>query len=598
MTNFRNVAQKVNVTRSYLKWGRLMDLKEIKTVHLDTDLLIIGGGAAGCYAAVIAREAEPECRVTVMEKAHIERSGCLAAGINAINAYLNPGETPETFLDYVKKDSAGLVREDLIYSIAEGLNRVTRRVEEWGLPILKDADGNYVPRGKRSIRINGERFKPIVARAAVESGAEILNRVVATNYIVVDGRVCGAFGFSIRENTFYVVRAKAVICATGGAAGLYRPNNDGGARHKMWYPPFNTGAGYAMGIRAGAEMTGFEMRFIALRVKDTIAPTGTLAQGVSAPQINARGGKYLERYGKSTPMRLYATLAENRAGRGPCYLDTRHLNEEQSRNLKEAYLNMCPGMVLYWADHGWEPNERPIENTGSEPYIVGGHTQSGYWVDRQRRTTLPGLYAAGDVAGGSPKKYVTGCFVEGELAARDAVSHIKDTGLPVLPEEFIVAEFNRVFAPFCGEDTVGAAAGAAAGGSGGVSFTPGELEERLQKIMDEYAGGISAGYELYEEKLLLAREKLGELKKLLPQLKAADLHELMQAHEVIDRVDVARVLVEHLLYRKETRWPCYQSRVDYPDRDDEKWLKFVNSVLDGDTVRIIEREYVKPGDEV
>lgn len=558
-----------------------MSLPEIKTEHLDTDLLIIGGGTAGCYAAVIARETDPECRVTVIEKAHIERSGCLAAGINAINAYLNPGETPETFLDYVKKDSAGLVREDLLYSIAEGLNRVTRRVEEWGLPILKDADGNYTARGKRSIRINGERFKPIIARAAVKSGAEILNRVVATNYIVAGGRVCGAFGFSIRENTFYVIRAKAVICATGGASGLYRPNNDGGARHKMWYPPFNTGAGYAMGIRAGAEMTGFEMRFIALRVKDTIAPTGTLAQGVSAPQINAKGEKYLERFGKSTPMRLYATLEENRSGNGPCYLDTRHLSGEQSNNLKEAYLNMCPGMVLFWADHGWEPNERPIEITGSEPYIVGGHAQSGYWVDRQRRTTLPGLYAAGDVAGGAPKKYVTGCFVEGEMAARDAVREIHGTGLADLTDELIKAELKRVFAPL--DNT-------------GEVFTPGELEERLQKIMDEYAGGISAGYELYEEKLLLAREKLGELKNLLPRLKAVDFHELMQAHEVIDRVDVARVLVEHLLYRKETRWPCYQSRVDYPDRDDDNWFKFVNSVSDENTVRIIEREYVKLGD--
>lgn len=585
------------------EWGVA---SEIKTVRVDTDLLIIGGGTAGCFAAVIAREADPGCRVTVMEKAHIERSGCLAAGINAINAYLNPGETPETFLEYVKNDSAGLVREDLVYTIAGGLNRVTRQVEEWGLPVLKDAAGSYVPRGRRSIRINGERIKPIIARAAVKSGAEILNRVAATNYIMVDGRVCGAFGFSVREQAFYVIRAKAVLCAAGGAAGLYRPNNNGSARHKLWYSPFNTGAGYAMGIRAGAEMTGFEMRFIALRVKDTLAPTGTLAQGVSAPQINARGEKYLgknreqyrEQYGKSTPGRLYATLAENRAGRGPCYLDTRHLNEEQSRQLKEAYLNMCPGMVLYWADHGLEPNARPIEITGSEPYIVGGHAQSGYWVDVRRRTTLPGLYAAGDAAGGAPKKYVTGCFVEGELAARDAVSQIKDTQLPELPDELVTAEFERVFAPI----------GAWGAFSAGAAFSPDELEERLQKIMDEYAGGISAGYELNEEKLLLAREKLAELKKLLLLLRAADLHELMQAHEVIDRTDVARVLVEHLLYRQETRWPCYQSRVDYPARDDAKWLKFVNSVCCQDSIRMIERDYmqrenaemkiVKPGERV
>ncbi len=70
--------------------------------------------------------------------------------------------------------------------------------------------------------------------------------------------------FQSQDDTAYEIRAKKVLCATGGAAGLYKPNNPGFSSHKMWYPPFNTGAGYAMGIRSGAEMTTFEMRFIAL----------------------------------------------------------------------------------------------------------------------------------------------------------------------------------------------------------------------------------------------------------------------------------------------------------------------------------------------
>ena len=86
-------------------------------------------------------------------------------------------------------------------------------------------------------------------------------------------------------------------------AGLYRPNNPGFSRHKMWYPPFNTGAGYAMGIRSGAEMTTFEMRFIALRCKDTIAPTGTIAQGVGAKQVNSLGEVYETKYGLTTSER-------------------------------------------------------------------------------------------------------------------------------------------------------------------------------------------------------------------------------------------------------------------------------------------------------
>lgn len=540
------------------------------------DIVIIGGGTAGCMAAVTIKEKRRDCEVLVVEKAHIDRSGCLAAGVNAINAYLNPGQTPEDFLEYVKNDSAGLVREDLVLSIAQGLNQVTEKVERWGLPIYKDEAGNYLPRGKRSIKINGEPLKPILAQAVKKSGARVLNRVNCTDYIVKNGRVAGVFAFSTREKIFYVIQAKAVICATGGAAGLYRPNNPGQAKHKMWYSPFNTGAGYAMGIRAGAEMTTLEMRFIALRIKDTIAPTGTLAQGFGAKQINSKGEEYLQKYGaNSTSMRLYATLQENMAGRGPCFLDTTSLTDKESNAVKKAYLNMCPSMVLWWKDSGLEPNQRPVEIMGSEPYIVGGHTQSGYWIDSERRTTLTGLWAAGDVAGGAPKKYVTGCWVEGEIAAKSALKYIESKSIDEVPQEMVEQEFEKVTRFFRG---------------GQLDY--GDLEEGLQKIMDEYAGGLSSNYLLNEEKLMIAREQLIEFEPLLSKMRAGDMFQLTRVHEVIDRHWVARALVEHLLYRKETRWPCYQSRLDYPAQNDDRWLVFVNSIYNGkkNLFEIIERQ--------
>ncbi len=555
---------------------------------LHADVLVIGGGAAGCSAAITLRELDEDLDVVVVEKAHVERSGCLAAGINAINAYLNPGETPESFTEYVKRDSAGLIREDLVYSVARGLNEAAERLEGWGVPFVKDSHGRYLPRGKRSVWVRGEKIKPLMARALIYSGARVLNRVNMTNYLLAGGRVIGACGFSVREPKFYVILAKAVICATGGAAGIYRPNNEGPCRHKLWYPPFNTGAGYAMGIRAGAEMTTFEMRFIALRVKDVMSPTGALAQGARAAQINGRGERYLENYpDPSTPMRLYATVMENRQGRGPCFLDTTTLDPALSRRLKEAYLDMSPGILLKWADEGVEPHERPVEICGSEPYVVGGHGQAGYWVDIKRRTSLPGLFAAGDVAGGAPKKYVTGCMVEGKLAAEAAWQAIRSgDGARPMPEELLRRNIERelqwVMAPLEAE----------------TGFTADELEERLQKIMDEYAGGISCHYELCRHKLLLARDYLVQLRRDLARAKARNLYELLRVHEVIDRVYVARVLVEHLLHREETRWRCYQERVDFPHRDDENWLKFVNSRYDPvtDVVRIIERDYKELGE--
>lgn len=562
-------------------------MDEVNVEVLKTDLLIIGGGTAGCLAAVKAKQKNPDLEVLILEKAHIERSGCLAAGMNAINAYINPGETPESFVKYVRADAMGLIREDLVLSMGERLNEVVEEVESWGLPIEKDEDGKYAARGRWNIKINGEKLKPIIANKAIESGAQVLNRVVVTNLIIEDGKVKGTVGFGVRNNVFYVVNAKAVLIATGGAAGIYRPNNEGSSHHKMWYSPFNTGAGYAMGIRAGAEMTSFEMRFIALRTKDVIAPTGTLALGFGATQVNSKGERFMaNKYGHMgaegapTPLRVYGPTQEVKEGRGPVFMDTTHLSEEDITELKKSYLNMYPELVLSWAANDFNPAKEAIEIQGTEPYVVGGHTQSGYWIDINRETTIKGLYAAGDVAGGAPYKFVSGCWAEGAIAAESAVDYIskkEETFLDIegINDFNIQDEMLRVYAPMSRQDGVRAD----------------EMEERLQKIMDEYAGGVSRYYEMNDSELKIAEKKVKHLKTQIQYLLADDLHDLMNCHEIIDRIDVAEVLIKHLLYRKETRWPAYQSKVDYPNLNDRDWLKFVNSRFDNEGIKIIERPY-------
>lgn len=556
-----------------------------------TDVLIIGGGTAGCMAAIALKEADPNLKVVIMEKGNIERSGCLASGMNAINAYLNPGETPESFTRYVRYDAMGLIREDLVASGARELNRMVAKVEEWGLPILKDATGRYQPRGRWNIKINGESLKPIMAIKVRESGVEALNRVFAGDYLVNGGRVVGALGFGVRDGSAYLIKAKAVICCTGGASGIYRPNNPGMAGHKMWYPPFNAGTGYAMGIRAGAEFTSLEMRFIALRTKDVICPTGTLALGFGAKQVNSCGEEFMKlRYrhsggeGAPTCMRVYGPTRERKEGRGPCYLDTRHLNEEQTKRLKAAYLDMYPGIVLYWAANGFNPSTAPVEICGTEPYVMGGHCQAGYWVDEGRRTTLGGLYAAGDVAGGYPYKFVSGCWAEGYIAAQTVIRDLQEDGevTPVDGED-LSRKLGRLTKPLFNYQ------------AGREGVRPEEMKERLQKVMDEYAGGISSYYEMNEAGLIKAREELSRLQRQEDYLIAEDAHQLMSCHEVLDRIRVAQQLVEHLIYRKETRWPGFQTRIDYPERDDFNWLKFVNSVYNQETdeIRIIERPYHK-----
>lgn len=555
----------------------------MKTEKISTDVLIIGGGTAGCYAALTISE-NSDKKVLICEKAHIKRSGCLAAGVNALNAYIVEGRKPQDYVDYAKKDADGIVREDLLLTMSEKLNEVTDRLEKLGLVILKDENGKYVTRGNRNLKINGENIKPILADAVEKAkNVTVLNRVNIFDYSVKDNKINGAFGFGIENGIFYTIEAKAVIIATGGAAGLYKPNNPGFSRHKMWYPPFNTGAGYAMGIRAGAEMTTFEMRFIALRCKDTIAPTGTLAQGVGAKQINSLGEVYETKYGLTTSERVYGTVNENQEGRGPCYLRTEGITAEQDESLLKAYLNMAPSQTIKWIESGRNPSRQNVEIEGTEPYIVGGHTASGYWVDTDRATTIEGLFAGGDVAGGCPQKYVTGALAEGEIAGLSAVKYIdskesfekisdEDTNYHLRETEKYLTDRHSL-------------------------YTTGQLEEAMQTVMDSYAGGIKTNYRFNEKQLDIADCKIRQLETLTDDLYAEDFQELMYICELKERLTVCKSVIAHLRARKETRWHSFAENLDYPEKDDRNFNKYVNSRLENGEIKIIIRDLVTGGEK-
>ena len=582
----------------------------MRTERIKTDVLIIGGGTAGCFAAYVIGQ-KSNRKVLIAEKANIKRSGCLAAGVNALNAYITEGRVPQDYVDYAKKDAHGIVREDLLLSMSERLNHVTKVMEDLGLVILKDENGKYVARGNRNIKINGENMKPILAKAAAEQeNVTVLNHVNITDYKTENGKITGAVGFGVNEDIFYDIDAEAVLCATGGAAGLYRPNNPGFSRHKMWYPPFNTGAGYAMGLLSGAEMTTFEMRFIALRCKDTIAPTGTIAQGVGARQVNAHGDIYETKYGLTTSQRVYGTVMENREGNGPCYLRTEGISKEQEQDLYKAYLNMAPSQTLKWMEAGKGPSEENVEIEGTEPYIVGGHTASGYWVDNNRATTIEGLYAAGDVAGGCPQKYVTGALAEGEIAAeaileylgnkdaetrgkgatekqRDASGQVEEKTVTKITKDTEIAEDQKL-----SEIAEAKKAEYESHLNAPRSLMNAEqLEEAMQKIMDQYAGGIGTDYRYSETSLAKADEKIAALLPVVDTLAATDTYELMQIYELRERLIVCRAVIAHLAARKETRWHSFGENTDYPDQS-EDWMKYVNSRMENGEIKILYRDLV------
>ncbi len=554
---------------------RPTSLNDIETVEVTADLLIIGGGNAGCFVATEAAKLNPAAKIVIMEKADIMRSGACSAGMDAINTYIPADKTPEDLVRWSRSQvGGGPLREDLSLSNARELNECVDDLERWGLPILRDEKGNIRYRGKWDISIHGEQLKPIMAEKALETGADVYNRVAATGLLVHNGRCTGATGFGVRDGKFYVFRARATVVSTGGAGTLYKSytadSTDSGSQ--IWMCPYCVGSGYAMGLRQGAELTSLEQRWVATRTKDFCGPVDTVSVGYGAPVISALGERVMSRYasvgGDAAPryIRANAPMEEWLAGRGPCFCDTTNMTPEKTKAMMEDYLNERPSFVLFLASRGQDPSKEPIEIFGSDPYIMGGHTGGGYWVDMERMTTLPGMFAAGETAGGNPNKFVGGCCAEGKLAARGALAYMAVTEAPVLDAAQIAQEKERVYAPLLMR------------GEEGVS--PLEMKERLQRLMDEYAGGSSQFYRANEHQLDYALRHIKILQSQFKHLRANDLHDLMQANETMDRVDVAEAVVHHLKARKETRWAGWQTRSDYPQRDDENFDCFVESRRD------------------
>ncbi len=244
-------------------------MADFETKEITTDVLILGGGMAASGAAVEAAywAKKNGLQVTLVDKAAMDRSGAVAMGLSAINQYvgLKDGQnTVKDYVDYVKNDLMGIARDDLVASIARHVDSTVHLFEKWGLPIWKDEEGAYVHEGRWQLMINGESYKVIVAEAAKNAiGTDnIYERVFITEPLVADGRCVGAVGFSVRENKFYVFKAKAVLAAMGGAVHVFKPRSAGEGLGRAWYPPWNSGSSAYFTLKAGAEMTCQEVRFI------------------------------------------------------------------------------------------------------------------------------------------------------------------------------------------------------------------------------------------------------------------------------------------------------------------------------------------------
>jgi len=614
-------------------------MANFETVVVETDLLILGGGMAACGAALEAAywAKQNGLKVTLVDKAAMDRSGAVAMGLSAINQYvgLKDGKnTMKDYVDYVRNDLMGVTREDLVANIARHVDSSVHLFEKWGLPIWKDEGGAFVHEGRWQLMINGESYKVIVAEAAknalLQSGVgQIFERIFIVGPLMDGERVAGAVGFSVRENKFYIFKSKATLATMGGAVHVFKPRSMGEGLGRAWYPPWNSGSSAYFTLKAGAEMTCQEVRFIPVRFKDAYGPVGAWFLLFKARATNAMGGDYMaERkpelenwgpYGRVKPvpanLRNYLMLLDIMQGKGPIFMRTEEAIQKIAEQYKddpkaykkkmkdleseawEDFLDMTISQAVLWAANNVQPEEKSSEITACEPYFIGSHSgASGAWVsgpaDLQtaatkneyfwgydNMSTVKGLFCAGDASGASSHKFSSGSHAEGRIAGKSAIKFIVENNTqPKVDQAEVDALKAAILKPM---DTFEANKNATTDPEVNPNYIkPKMFMFRLQKIMDEYAGGVSSQFTVNKASLERALELLALLKEDSENLAASNLHELMRCWENVHRMWQAESHVRTMLFRDETRWPGYYFRADTPKINNKDWLAFANCKCD------------------
>ncbi|KHF24706.1 adenylyl-sulfate reductase subunit alpha [Solemya velum gill symbiont] len=589
-----------------------------KTIVEDNiDVLVAGAGLGGTGAAWEARYWGKDKKIVVAEKANIDRSGAVAQGLYAINCYMGTrfGENnPEDHVRYARIDLMGMVREDLLFDMARHVDSAVHQFEEWGMPIMRDPkSGSYLREGRWQIMIHGESYKPLVAAAAKKSADKVYNRICVTHLLMDDAkenRVAGAVGFNVRTGDYHVFKSKTVVVGAGGASNIFKPRSVGEGAGRVWYAPWSSGSAYGLMIQAGAKMTQMENRIVLARFKDGYGPVGAYFLHLKTYTQNCDGEEYESKWfpalqemvGKEyldveashvshrpipTCLRNHAFINEVASGKGPIHMVT--MEAFQDPHLEEIgwhnFLGMTVGQAVLWAATDVNPKYENPELTTSEPYVMGSHaTGCGAWCSGpedispdeyfwgyNRMTTVEGLFGAGDAVGGTPHAFSSGSFTEGRLAAKAACKYIDDgkaEGINVSQEQ-IDRRKEEIFKPmehykiYRNEIVAGTVAPN--------YINPRQGLDRLQKLMDEYAGGVTVNYMTNEKLLHIGLKKMKTLEEDLQKVAAENVHELLRAWELKHRQLASESVMHHTLFRKETRWPGYYYRGDHMKVDDTNW---------------------------
>ncbi|GHT89655.1 fumarate reductase/succinate dehydrogenase flavoprotein subunit [Betaproteobacteria bacterium] len=532
----------------------------METRNLETDFLIIGGGTAGPLAAIKAKQKSPNARVFLLDKANVKRSGAIAEGMDSVNNAVIPGyATPEQYVKEITIANDGIVNQAAIHAYAVRSYDMIQELDAWGVKFDKDETGDYAVKKVHHLGAyvlpmpEGYNVKKVLFKQIRKLGVDISNRLTATRLLPgADGRIAGALALDSRTGDFVIIRAKAVLLCTGAAGRLGLPAS--GYLFGTYENPTNAGDGYSMAYHAGAELSGLECFQINPLIKDYNGPACAYVTGpFGGYTVNAKGERFIKSDYWSGQM-MWEFWRELEGGNGPVFLKLDHLAEETVEKIEHVlHITERPTRGRFHAGRHTDYRRNPVEMHISEIGLCGGHSASGVWVDEHARTTIPGLYAAGDLCNVA-HNYMLGAMVYGQIAALDALEFIAGKNLADIDSALVEAERQRIYAPL--ERTEG--------------LSPTQVEYKLRRMVNDYLQPPKV-----TAKMEIGLQRFAEIRADLEHLKAANPHELMRVMELYAILDCAELAARASLFRTESRWGLYHYRTDYPERNDADWFAFV-----------------------
>lgn len=541
---------------------------------IDTDVLIIGGGSAGSMAAIRAKTVHPEQQVLVLEKGDFKYSGCIARGMDALNIVTIPGiSTPEDYVEGNGIACDGVMDEPVNYRMAERSYEVMQRLVDWGVCFPK-YDGEYEvlqvhPKGRFCVTMKEPELKTLLAEKAQALGAKIMNRTIAVHLLKNGDAICGAVALNIRTGEASVIRAKSVILSAGGTARFGLPDN--GHLYGVYDFPGNTGDGYMLAYRAGAEMSGFEYTLVYYITKDINAPLLYITLTRGAHLLNA----FDERRDKEHPS-IKSMFAEHLKNNGPLRIQLKHLPEEKIQEIEELLFSTeRPACQRFHEgrDNNFRTGE--IELWPTEVFLCGGHGMTGVRINEHGETNVPGLYAAGDTSL-CARGHLSGAFVYGEICAENAGKRAKSVELaPVntAAVDAVLDKIDRRMAQSSNEINVD------------------EFEYKVRRIIGDYLKPPKNAYKLNRALWWMKRFR----KELDTMVRIENVHDLFKALEMENIIECGYLSAVASLERKESRWYPWHLRTDFPEQNDAEWKKHI-ILTQGDTpdaVNVSFRDVIK-----